>query len=55
MKDEWINWIVDDRDSHEASIIYNDELRKRKQILDVALNNLNDRERQILITEKIDG
>ena len=25
---EWINWLVDERDSHEASIIYNDELRK---------------------------
>ena len=50
---EWINWIVDDRDSHEASIIYNDELRKRKQILDVALNNLNDRERQILIKRRL--
>lgn len=50
---EWINWIVDERDSHEASIIYNDELRKRKQILDVALNNLNERERQILIKRRL--
>ena len=50
---EWINWIVDERDSHEASIIYNDELRKRKQILDVALNNLNERERQILVKRRL--
>jgi len=50
---EWINWIVDERDSHENSLIQNDELNKRRKILEVALQNLNERERQILIKRRL--
>ncbi len=50
---EWINWIADDRDSHENSLIQNDELNKRRKILEVALQNLNERERQILIKRRL--
>lgn len=50
---EWINWIVDERDSHESSLIQNDELNKRRKILEVALQNLNERERQILIKRRL--
>ena len=50
---EWINWIADDRDSHEKAIIDNDELSKRKKMLDIAIKNLNDRERQILTKRRL--
>ncbi len=50
---EWINWIVDERDSHENSLIQNDELNKRRKILELALQNLNERERQILIKRRL--
>ena len=50
---EWINWIVDERDSHENSLIQNDELDKRRKILELALQNLNERERQILIKRRL--
>ena len=50
---EWINWIADDRDSHEKAIIDNDELSKRKKMLEIAIKNLNDRERQILTKRRL--
>ena len=50
---EWINWIVDDRDSHEASIIYNDEFKNNYIKTMKALNNLNEREKQILIKRRL--
>jgi len=50
---EWINWIADDRDSHENAIIREDEYLKRKKMLDAAIKNLNDRERQILTKRRL--
>ena len=50
---EWINAIVADSDSHENQIIKNDELRKRRKMLDSAMTNLNERERQILIQRRL--
>ena len=50
---EWINWIADDRDSHENAIIREDEFLKRKKMLDAAIKNLNDRERQILTKRRL--
>ena len=50
---EWIDWLIDDRDSHENSLIKNDELKKRKKMLELALQNLNERERQILIKRRL--
>lgn len=50
---EWINWIEDSRDSQENQIIHKDELYKRKKILLKALENLNDREREILVKRRL--
>ncbi len=50
---EWINGIIDDRDSQENEIIHKDEFFKRKQILMKALDNLNERERQILVKRRL--
>jgi RNA polymerase sigma-32 factor len=50
---EWINWLVDDSDSHENKIINNDELLKRRKMLNVALKDLDDRERQILLKRRL--
>lgn len=50
---EWINWLVDDSDSHENKIINNDELLKRRKMLNVALKDLEDRERQILLKRRL--
>ncbi len=50
---EWINWIADERESHENAIIDEDELLKRKKMLNIAIKNLNDRERQILTKRRL--
>ena len=50
---EWINCLVDESDSHENAIIKKDELNKRRDILNLALNDLNDRERQILVKRRL--
>ena len=50
---EWINCLVDESDSHENAIIRKDELNKRRDILNLALKDLNDRERQILVKRRL--
>tara|TARA_B100001057_G_scaffold99527_1_gene96345 strand:+ start:41 stop:934 length:894 start_codon:yes stop_codon:yes gene_type:complete len=50
---EWINCLVDESDSHENAIIKKDELNKRRDILNLALKDLNDRERQILVKRRL--
>ncbi|MBH43759.1 MAG: RNA polymerase sigma factor RpoH [Rickettsiales bacterium] len=50
---EWINWLVDDSNSHESDIINRDELLKRKEMLSKGLKDLNERERQILMKRRL--
>jgi RNA polymerase sigma-32 factor len=50
---EWINWLVDDANSHENDIINRDELLKRKEMLSKGLKDLNERERQILMKRRL--
>ena len=50
-EDEWINGLPDDRDTHENAFIQNDELFKRKEILKMALKNLDERER--ILTKRL--
>ncbi len=50
---EWINWLVDESGSHENDIINKDELLKRKKMLSKGLNDLNERERQILMKRRL--
>jgi len=52
-EDEWINGIQDERDNHENTFIQRDELFKRKEMLMVALKNLDDRERRILTQRRL--
>ena len=52
-EDEWINGLQDEKDNHEISFIQNDELFKRKEMLMIALKNLDERERRILTQRRL--
>ena len=52
-EDEWINGIQDERDTHENAFIQRDELLKRKDMLMIALKNLDERERRILTQRRL--
>ncbi len=52
-EEEWINGLPDEKDNHENTFIQNDELFKRKEILLVALKNLDERERRILTQRRL--
>lgn len=52
-EDEWINGLPDYKDNHENTFIHNDELFKRKEILMIALKNLDERERRILTQRRL--
>lgn len=45
---EWIEWVVDDRESPEHHVLHLDELNKKKALLEKAFQVLNARERAIL-------
>ena len=51
--EEWINGLPDDRENHENIFINKDELFKRKEMLMVALKNLDERERRILTQRRL--
>tara|TARA_Y100000589_G_scaffold88008_1_gene82249 strand:+ start:50 stop:937 length:888 start_codon:yes stop_codon:yes gene_type:complete len=51
--EEWINGIPDDRENHENQIIKNDELNKRKELLSLALKDLDERERRIITHRRL--
>ena len=52
-EDEWINGLKDDTENHENKFIQNDELFKRKEMLMVALKDLDERERRILTQRRL--
>ena len=51
--DEWINSLVDDKESHESKFIYKQELFRRKEMLESALRDLDDRERYIITHRRL--
>ena len=51
--EEWINGLPDERDNHENQIIHNDELSKRKELLSIALQDLDERERRIITHRRL--
>ena len=51
--EEWINGLPDERENHENMFINKDELFKRKEMLMVALKNLDERERRILTQRRL--
>ena len=52
-EDEWINSLVDDKESHESKFIYKQELFRRKEMLESALKDLDDRERYIITHRRL--
>ncbi|MEA2780268.1 MAG: polymerase sigma-32 factor [Rhodospirillaceae bacterium] len=50
---EWQDWLVDDRPNQETLLVEDDELTKRRSLLDEALAALNDRERRILVERRL--
>lgn len=51
--EEWINGLPDESENHENMFINKDELFKRKEMLMVALKNLDERERRILTQRRL--
>jgi RNA polymerase sigma-32 factor len=51
--DEWINSLVDDNETHESKFIYKQELFRRKEMLESALRDLDDRERYIITHRRL--
>ncbi len=50
---EWQDWLMDDRDSQEASLAASEELDHRRAALSDALSVLNDRERRIFEARRL--
>ncbi len=49
--EEWQDWLVDEDSTHETKIIENDDRKRKNEILEKALEGLNERER-IVIEER---
>src|ERR1700758_1035582 len=50
---EWQDWLMDDRDSQEATLVASEELDNRRAALSDALGVLNDRERRIFEARRL--
>ena len=50
---EWMDWLVDDTENQEVVIAENEELTKRRALLQDALMTLNERERYILTERRL--
>ena len=50
---EWMDWLVDDSASQETELAEQDELTKRRALLQQAMTSLNDRERRILSERRL--
>ena len=50
---QWQDWLEDDTQSQEESLIENDITSKRQQLLHDALQSLNDREKDIIISRRL--
>jgi len=50
---EWQDWLMDDRDSQEATLAASEELDNRRSALSDALEVLNDRERRIFEARRL--
>lgn len=45
---EWMDWLADDRESHDVTLAELDEVNKRRKLLDEAMDGLSERERIII-------
>ena len=50
---EWQDWIVDDKLDQEVKLSQDQELDKRKKLMNVSMNILNQREKEILIARRL--
>jgi RNA polymerase sigma-32 factor len=50
---EWQDWLVDEHDSQEETLIEQDELESRRSMLSDAMSVLNDRERRIFEARRL--
>jgi RNA polymerase sigma-32 factor len=50
---EWQDWLIDDRDSQEATLAASEEMDNRRSALSDALEVLNDRERRIFEARRL--
>ena len=50
---EWQDWLVDETANQEISLAENEELGKRRKLLSAAMQNLNERERDILVERRL--
>ena len=50
---EWQDWLVDQGESQEAVLAEQDELTKRRKLLNKAMDGLNDRERRIIVERRL--
>ncbi len=50
---QWQDFLVDDSESQETTVIRDDEREKRRALLNGALGDLDDRERHILVERKL--
>jgi len=50
---EWMDWLVDERETQEIALADREELGKRQKLLGQAMSALNDRERHILTERRL--
>ena len=50
---EWLDWIVDDKTDQELKFSHEQELSKRKQLMNDSINVLNKREKEILTARRL--
>lgn len=50
---EWQDWLVDDSSSQEQTLIEQDELENRREMLEHAMDDLSDREKRIFSARKL--
>lgn len=50
---EWVEWLADERESHEITVIEEDEAKKRRKYLTIALDHLSPRERDVIIQRRL--
>ncbi len=51
---DWLDWLEDDRENQEETVISADETGYRRDLLREALDVLNDRERDIIVSRRLD-
>lgn len=50
---EWIEWIMDERDNQETQVVQNDEMNKRRDLFTQAVTCLNQREHIVLADRRL--